>query len=562
MITTERKDPIIFDTTLREGFQTPGGIGGSLEERVYVAALIQNYAHWVELGMPANNVEYNFISAIRDRFLQEKFPVGIAVLARCQDLDVERSAEVMSNYTNNLIHLFIGTSEQHRNVRFGGKDEEFYVELISKFVEKASANPIFSRVMFSPEDSYRAWDQNPEAFMRFISAAKNGYERGNKRVGRKDSVIFNLPDTTGASTVERFCQLVERVNTEFGDEVELSIHCHNDSIMSQAQAITVYERYGLRWLQTTFAQLGERNGITPTDTTIKILADNKYLTDPRITSPENLGLLDPTTHAILWTLGRTVPKEHLERTNVSTAGIHTDLVIKDTGTYHIRGTKYGSQISIELGPTSGSKQVIDVLTKNKFSYEGFSKDTLEKFVDRLKSEANRNKFPVSETCILYEAYKEFLGMQDDGLKIDKYDVSTPSDGLTRLIIQGSIDGISFLKDHSSKGPIEAAVEALNYVINGHLGKKSEIKLESYEPRVIPIIGEEYLHWEVGQRPKIPRQMGKDAHLCIGLSLRNGNGLYYGWASHAKSTKAEINAVIDGATKMYAIQKWQGLIKPS
>ena len=218
MITTERKDPIIFDTTLREGFQTPGGIGGSLEERVYVAALIQNYAHWVELGMPANNVEYNFISAIRDRFLQEKYPVGIAVLARCQDLDVERSAEVMSNYTNNLIHLFIGTSEQHRNVRFGGKDEEFYVELISKFVEKASANPIFSRVMFSPEDSYRAWDQNPEAFMRFISAAKNGYERGNKRVGRKDSVIFNLPDTTGASTVERFCQLVERVNTEFGDE--------------------------------------------------------------------------------------------------------------------------------------------------------------------------------------------------------------------------------------------------------------------------------------------------------------------------------------------------------
>ena len=106
------------------------------------------------------------------------------------------------------------------------------------------------------------------------------------------------------------------------------------------------------------------------------------------------------------------------------------------------------------------------------------------------------------------------------------------------------------------------MEALNCIINDNSGKKSEIKLESYEPRVIPIIGKEYLHWEVGQRPEIPRQMGKDAHLCIGLSLRNGNGLYYGWARHENSAKAEINAVIDGVTKMYAIQKWQSLVKPT
>src|SRR3989338_6054178 len=72
--------PEIFDTTLREGFQTPGGIGASLEERIYAAALIQRYSHWVELGMPANNVDYGIISIIRDRFLQEEYPVGIAVL--------------------------------------------------------------------------------------------------------------------------------------------------------------------------------------------------------------------------------------------------------------------------------------------------------------------------------------------------------------------------------------------------------------------------------------------------------------------------------------------------
>jgi len=560
--TTERKQPIIFDTTLREGFQTPGGIGGSLEERVYVAALIQHYAHWIELGIPANNVDYHIISAIRDRFLQEKYPVGIAVLARCQDLDVARSAEVVSNYPNNLIHLFIGTSQQHRNIRFGGKDEEFYTQLITRYIEKAAADPTFSRVMFSPEDSHRTWQQNPDVFMRFISAAKVGYERGNKKVGRMDSVIFNLPDTVGISTIEQFCRMIEHVQKEFGDDLELSIHCHNDSLMSQAQAITVYERYGLRWLQTTFGQLGERNGITPTDMTIKILSDNKYLTDSRITSPENLELLDPTTNAILWTLGRTVPKEHLERTNSSTAGIHTDLVIKDTNTYHIRGTKYGSKISIELGPTSGSKQVVDVFLKNRFSYEGFSKENLEKFVDRLKYEANKDKFPISETHILYEAYKEFLSMQDDGLKVDSYRILTLSEGLTRLRIKGSIDGTPFSKTHKSVGPVEVTMESLNSVIDEHLGKKSEIKLENYWPHVIPIIGEEYLHWEVGQRPNIPRQIGKKAHFGVSLSFRNGSGLYYGLARHENSTAAEVNAVIDGMTKMYAIQKWQSLTKPT
>src|SRR3989338_3687870 len=104
IVAKERKvEPIIFDTTLREGFQTPGGIGASLDERVYVTALIQRYAHWVELGMPANNVDYGIISAIRDRFLAEKYPVGIDVLARCADVDIDRAADVMSDYPNSLI---------------------------------------------------------------------------------------------------------------------------------------------------------------------------------------------------------------------------------------------------------------------------------------------------------------------------------------------------------------------------------------------------------------------------------------------------------------------------
>lgn len=558
----ERREPIIFDTTLREGFQTPGGIGGSLEERVYAAALIQNYAHWVEIGMPANNVDYDIISAIRDRFLAEKYPVGLAVLARCADLDVERSAEVMASYPNNLIHLFVGTSDEHRAVRFGGQDKDYYAQKISKYVEMAAANPVFLRVMFSPEDSYRTWAQDHETLIRFIEAAKKAYDRGNTKVGRKEPVIFNLPDTVGASTVEEFCGVIEHVQQVFGNDVEWSVHCHNDNRMSQAQALTVYERFGVPWIQTTFAQLGERNGIAATDLTVKILSERGYLNEPRITSLDNLRLLDPTMNAIMWTLGRMVPKEHLDRTNISTAGIHTDLVVKDTSTYHIRGDRYGSQIYIELGPTSGSKQVIDVLEKNRFPYTNVPKEDIEKFTERLKHESNAGKFPISETHILYEALKEFLRFEDDGLKVTKYRSITKYDGVELVGISGSIDGTPFRKVHKSRGPVEAVMELLNGVINEHRGTDSEIALVDYLPYIVPIIGKEYLNWEVGQRPQIPREVGKHAHQGVYLMFRNGSGVYQGWARHENSSKAPIDAVIDGMTKMYALQKWQNLARHS
>src|SRR3989344_8354573 len=305
----------LFDTTLREGFQTPGGIGASLEERVYAAALIQNYVNWVELGMPANNVDYGIIQAIRDKFLQEKYPVGIAVLARCNDMDIERSAQVMASYPQSLIHLFVGTSDEHRSHRFGGKGKEFYIDLIRESVRKA-AEKDFSRVMFSPEDSYRTFKSDPDTLLDFIGAAIEGYYRGNSSVGRQQRMVFNLPDTVGYSTISEFGKMIEQVQKRYGDVIELSVHGHNDNGMSNAQAIHMLEVHGVNWLQTTFAQLGERNGIASTDLVVKILADRGILADPRITNAENLRMLDPTMNAILWTLGKEVPQEHGYRPNV------------------------------------------------------------------------------------------------------------------------------------------------------------------------------------------------------------------------------------------------------
>ncbi len=554
-----KKEPIIFDTTLREGFQTPGGIGASLEERVAIAGHIQNYAHWMELGMPANNVDYDIISAIRDRFLEEKYDVGVAVLLRCTDLDIDRASEVMANYPKSMAHVFVGTSEQHRDTRFKGKlGVEGYEEMIFEYVKKAAERPEFKRVMFSPEDSFRTYMQDlgkrsrNRVFFRFLDAAKRGYEEGNRRVGRKTPIILNLPDTTGGSTVYEFDKVIRAAQKRYGDSVELSVHGHNDSDTSSAQAWDVYQRRDVPWIHTTFSHLGERNGIAPTDLTIKVAAERGWLTDRRIVNPENLALLDHTNRTVMALLGREIPDEHLYRTLVSTAGIHTAIASINPQTYHIRGSEYGSDPILELGPTSGSKQVIDVLAANNIRYDA---DKMEAFTDQLKAQANKRKAPISETRICYEAQKYFNELSEHrGLIVDRYNVRTNETGHTELYMECRVGNTSFTKTKINGGPVEAAIDLLNEVATEN-GQKP-VALEGYRSRVIPNLGSEYTRWERGGRPKILHGVGKDADLAVSVIFNDNGKLYHGWNRHKATTVAEVGSVINGFQEMFALRYWQ------
>ena len=202
---------------------------------------------------------------------------------------------------------------------------------------------------------------------------------------------------------------------------------------------------------------------------------------------------------------------------------------------------------------------MDVLDKNGFVYDKGNKQGIERFTDRLKTEANERKSPLSETHILYSAFMELHGVKDDGLVIEYFEVSTTSLGKTQLMVRGKIDGKPFCEVNRANGPVEAAVEALMKIINSSNGHESELVLESYNPRVIPKIERKYLEWETGTRPKIPLQIGKESDLAVGLTFRNGSGVYHGWHRNENSTLAEVGAVFDGIQKMYALQKW--MLKP-
>src|SRR4030067_724341 len=114
-----KKNIVFYDTTLREGCQTPG-VGATENERVEIARLLSDFYRGsaiIEIGMPANEVDYPIIKSVIGQVSGPQY----SFVLRCHDLDVKRARELFSEYPNNLAHLFIGTSKQLRDNRFKSK---------------------------------------------------------------------------------------------------------------------------------------------------------------------------------------------------------------------------------------------------------------------------------------------------------------------------------------------------------------------------------------------------------------------------------------------------------
>jgi len=554
---TQNQEAIIFDTTLREGMQTPGGIGGTLEERVYAANLISRFADFVELGMPANAVDYGIISAIKESFIENRRESGIAVLCRIRKDDIDKGEKVLERYHKTCAHLFVGTSEEHRDNRFRGEwTPEDYERNIENMLAYA-AEKDFDYIMFSPEDSYRTFQESHKLFFMFVDAAIRGYERGNKGK-RKTKLILNFPDTVGLSTLTEFDGMLDKIIERYGKSIEICLHGHDDNGTSTPQAQEEYIKGKARWLQTTFGKLGERNGIAQTEAVIAGLINRGYL--KRKSYFESKDLVVPYAKAILAALGRIIPEEALVsgyRTNVSTAGIHTDIASKDNATYHINGTKFGATPVLEFGPTSGSEQIRPLLHELGFEFEKHD-PTLDRFANELKQQCNDEKRSLTETDVMYQAVKIFGNVEDPMQNIG-YRIVIETGFKPTVEMDGEYNGHKFhLTTDETEGSIEGIISGLDEVINSE-GERT-LSLVKFEPTVVPKIPAEYLTWTPGEFPRVPEglDMHSDLRVITGIrnkSATNGHEVYYGYACEEDSAGTMFDSVIDAIVKMTTIEKY-------
>jgi 2-isopropylmalate synthase len=229
----------IFDTTLRDGEQSPGCSMTVREKTQLARKLVELGVDILEAGFPiASDGDFEAVDVI-----SREFPwANVAALARACTLDVERAAKSLAHARRPRIHTFIATSPIHLKYKLKKSQEQVLneavaaVELARRYVDD---------VEFSAEDGARTEPDFLERISRAVVAA------GARTV--------NIPDTVGYSVPEEYGAIIGRVVEALGDCAVVSVHCHDDLGLAVANSIAAVQA-GARQIECTINGIGERAG--------------------------------------------------------------------------------------------------------------------------------------------------------------------------------------------------------------------------------------------------------------------------------------------------------------
>jgi 2-isopropylmalate synthase len=231
----------IFDTTLRDGEQSPG-CSMNLNEKVRMATKLQSLGvDVIEAGFPiASEGDFAAVKAVAARCRK----VTVAALCRTAEQDVARAAEALAGAAHPRIHTFVATSDIHLEHKLK-KSRREVIAMTREAVRQARSYA--EEVEFSAEDATRS---DPDYLCEVLHTA---VEAG--------ATILNVPDTVGYTTPNEFSRLVEAVKTRVvGDrKLIISVHCHNDLGLAVANSLAAIEA-GARQVECTINGIGERAG--------------------------------------------------------------------------------------------------------------------------------------------------------------------------------------------------------------------------------------------------------------------------------------------------------------
>ncbi len=229
----------IFDTTLRDGEQSPGCSMNVPEKLRMAAKLVELGVDILEAGFPiASEGDFQAVDAV-----SREFPwVQVAALARSMKLDVERAARSLEKAKRPRIHTFLATSDIHLKYKLKKSRQEVLDAAVSA-VELART--YVDDVEFSAEDGART---DPDYL-----------EQVSKAVVAAGARTVNIPDTVGYSTPDEYGELIGRICKALGDTAVVSVHCHDDLGLAVANSLAAVKA-GARQIECTVNGIGERAG--------------------------------------------------------------------------------------------------------------------------------------------------------------------------------------------------------------------------------------------------------------------------------------------------------------
>ena len=382
----------IFDTTLRDGEQSPG-INLNVKEKLEIAEqLARLNVDIIEAGFPRTSQgDFDAVKAIADTV---KGPT-IAALARCVDEDIDRAWEAISGNPNPRIHVFLSTSDIHRKYMLNATEDEIVAQAVAG-VERAKGYT--DDVEFSPQDATRT-DQ--EFLNRIVEAT---IAAGATTINVPDTVGYAIPYDFGAMLLA----IYEAVPALA--DVTLSVHCHNDLGLAVANSLEAV-RVGARQVEGAINGIGERAGNCSLEEVVMAIATRRDLmnVETQVTTRE----IARTSRLVQLLTGYSVQRNKAvvgDNAFAHESGIHQHGVLQDRLTYEImRAEDVGVEGGkIVLGKHSGRHAFSKQLEEMGFQ---LSADEIQRAFTRFKDLVDR-KIQITDKDLEAIVADEFQNIEE------------------------------------------------------------------------------------------------------------------------------------------------------
>ena len=500
----ERDRVYIFDTTLRDGEQSPGA-SMSMEEKLQVArALKELNVDIIEAGFPISS-EDQFLGV--KKIAEEIEGPVIAGLARCNEEDISACIKALEPAKKKRIHVFISTSPIHMEKKLKKKPDEV-LKLAIESVKYAKS--FVEDVEFSAEDATRSdWKFLAEIFSAVIEAG---------------ATTINVPDTVGYTMPMEFHQLIEylKKNVPNIDKAIISVHCHNDLGLAVANSLFGVLA-GARQVECTINGIGERAGNAAMEEIVMAIKVRKDIYP--VYTDINTKKLYPTSQLVSRITGMCIqPNKAIVGANAFAheSGIHQHGVISDRLTYEIMdpedvGREEGSKLV--LGKHSGRHGLKERLEKLGIK---LTEDEFEKVYIRFKKLADKKKEVYDDdlVAIVEDEVKKETGYVNLDYMLSLSGTNVVPTATIRLKQQ---DGSLSEEASTGDGQVDAAFNAIDKI----LGKKP--KLREYNLRAIT--------------------GGRDALGEVSLTIEHNGKIYYGWGTSTDIIEASVKAYINAYNKI-------------
>ena len=430
---------IIFDTTLRDGEQSPGASMNAAEKLRLATQLEKLGVDVLEAGFPAASAgDLEAVSKIAAKLKKTE----VAALARTSKDDIDRAWQAIGHAAKPRIHTFIATSDIHLKYKLKMTRDE----VVKTAIEAVKyAKSFTDNVEFSAEDGSRS---DPDFLCRVFEAVIDA-----------GATTVNLPDTVGYAIPEEFADIVSYVieHTPNIEKAVFSVHCHNDLGLATANTIAAIKA-GARQAEVTINGIGERAGNTSLEEVVMALhTRSNFLAAATGIKTE---YIHPTSRLVSMITGIMVqPNKAIVGANAFAheAGIHQDGVLKNPMTYEIMKpeTVGLSANKLILGKHSGRHALRSHL--KDMGYD-LSDEELNIVFEKFKELADKKKQVVDED--LEVIVTEGILRTADVFQLEYLHVTAGTTVLPMASVKMNINGRSAQSADYGNGPIDAAYNTI------------------------------------------------------------------------------------------------------